>query len=144
MLCGRCLKEDEGEFKEDSVICSRCDPKLKGYEALPRSTVGMKSPRHRHPSYRGPPIVEEQATQPAAQSKKQRKTKTPPTLTIPQQQLFLPMISTMTIPQQQQMPLTISQQQLMPPTIPQNQMPPMLMIPHQHQNQMPLTLMMPQ
>jgi hypothetical protein len=84
MLCGWCLMEDEGEFKEDSVLCPWCDPKLKGSEALPRSTVGLKSPCHRHPSYCGPPIVEEQATQPAAHSKnKQRKTKMPPTFKIP-------------------------------------------------------------
>jgi hypothetical protein len=62
--------EDEGEYNEDSVICSRCNPKLKGSEALPRPTVGMKSPHYQHPSYPSPPILEEQATQLAAQSKK--------------------------------------------------------------------------
>ncbi len=28
MVCGRVLICDEGDFKEDSVVCPRCDPKL--------------------------------------------------------------------------------------------------------------------
>jgi len=70
MLCGQCLIEDEGEYKEDLVICPRCDPKLKGSEALPRPTAGLKSPCHWHPLYRGPPLLEQQATQPAAERNK--------------------------------------------------------------------------
>ncbi len=38
MLCGRCLIEDEGEFKEDSVVCPKCDPKQRssGLQNPPR------------------------------------------------------------------------------------------------------------
>ena len=41
MLCGQCLVEDEGDFKEDSVVCPRCN--LKQQQSHP--SVGHKSPR---------------------------------------------------------------------------------------------------
>ena len=50
--------EREGIFKEDSVLCPRCNW---------RSTVGLRSPRRQRPT------VEEQAPQPAATKKTQKK-----------------------------------------------------------------------
>jgi len=41
MLCSRYLLSDEGDFKEDSVLCPRCDPK----KHQPQPSVGLKSPR---------------------------------------------------------------------------------------------------
>jgi len=76
-VCGRCLTEDEGVFKEDSVLCPRCDW---------RRTVGLKSPRRRVPSTGGPPPLQEQAPQPEAGKKKARKKAVAPSQT----SLFLP------------------------------------------------------
>ena len=58
LLCGRCLWEDEGEYKENSVLCPWCDPKRKNSQAPLRPGVGLKSPRRMQPSNLAPPIVE--------------------------------------------------------------------------------------
>ena len=58
LLCGRCLWEDEGGYKENSVLCPWCDPKRKNSQAPLRPGVGLKSPRRMQPSNLAPPIVE--------------------------------------------------------------------------------------
>jgi hypothetical protein len=58
LLCGHCLWEDGGEYKENSVLCPQCDPKRKNSQAPLRPGVGLKSPRRMLPSNLAPPIVE--------------------------------------------------------------------------------------
>jgi hypothetical protein len=80
LLCGRCLWEDEGEFKADMVICPRCDPKRKGSQAPLRPGQGLKSPRRMQPLNCVPPLqpIEPQPPpKPAPSRNKLRKTNPP-------------------------------------------------------------------
>ncbi len=80
LLCGRCLWEEEGEFKTDMVICPRCDPKRKGSQAPLRPGQGLKSPRRMQPLNCVPPLqpIEPQPPpKPAPSRNKLRKTNPP-------------------------------------------------------------------
>ncbi len=44
-LCGRVLSEDEGAFKEDDVVCPKCDNSKKpARKPLPNTTPGFQPP----------------------------------------------------------------------------------------------------